>query len=959
MGSFGRTLQNFAPQIGAGIGNLIAPGAGGAIGGWLGGQIRGSGNPRGAGFNMPQGGGGFNPQGGFNFGPGGGGGFGTAPNGGGGGRNWGEILGGAGQLLGAGAQAYGAFRQGQAANAPNIAQVFDPTNPILKPHIANTANFATGLQNGNNPFAGMTSDLQRQSTGAIGSYLTEQQKMGSREGNLYSSLTGQGGALDKLMNAKQPTNAVSFGKDAPTLTNNFQKLDFGKDSGFNELQRQGSAFKQLSFDNQFNELQLGQFNVDNNAFNRFINPVETNQYQVGQFGKPELQFNQFQAQNPFEGQRVNLQNFTANSAMPEMRTQGFNVQQPGFSPLQLDQLRSDQVNAAYRQQMGLERFSVEQLPFQELQNPYANFSAMEQAGNTLAAFSPVFERNLRAAQAQLNSAAPGRFSSAFVNQGQDLATKALQDYNLFAQQLGMQAMGLEQQQMAANQQFMLGARGQQTDAYKSNLGARLQAQEMLQTGTLKSRELAQQADIAGANLGLQAGTTGNQQQIQARELEQRLFTDLQRLGLDANTAAQQAALQARQMTQQAATADASTNANFLAQLNQANLSERELAQQAALGFGNMNLQGQTQFQQAQIQARQMEQQLFTQLQQMGLDANTAAQQARLQAQQMAQQALQSREQLGLSAYQANTGNQIQARQLQQGAVDSTRQANLQGMQQLLTAEQQRDQYELSARNMQQSAMDQWRNASLGANQQQISADQMANQFNLQNWNQQANQFNSEQNNLLSRQQMWQQGVLGGASQAGQLAATASQNEFNRMNQAAQIGLQASQQMITPMAQLLGQSMDYGRPSDLNTIVAQRLQGLPSSVAPGQGYNMPMQGAAAAAGGRGGGNTTYGGGGGAGSAPAAGGGNFTGNPAAIMPQSTGGMMPGNRRLDPSMFAMGGGMGMAGGMIGGGSPMGGPGPMMPPGAPMPGAPMMNPMGMGMPGNALMQLNAGRLF
>ena len=85
------------------------------------------------------------------------------------------------------------------------------------------------------------------------------------------------------------------------------------------------------------------------------------------------------------------------------------------------------------------------------------------AGQTVESMRPVFQRNLQESLGQLQSAAPGRFSSAFMGQGADLASRANQDFNVFMNQalqqglsqhqnlLGMAAQsGLQQQQVAQN-----------------------------------------------------------------------------------------------------------------------------------------------------------------------------------------------------------------------------------------------------------------------------------------------------------------------------------------------------------------------------------------------------------------------------------------------------------------------------------------------------------------------------
>lgn len=59
-------------------------------------------------------------------------------------------------------------------------------------------------------------------------------------------------------------------------------------------------------------------------------------------------------------------------------------------------------------------------------------------GTILGAATPVFLRNLAEAQTGLAASAPGRFGSAFLQQGTNLAQRALQDFNLFAQQATQQ-----------------------------------------------------------------------------------------------------------------------------------------------------------------------------------------------------------------------------------------------------------------------------------------------------------------------------------------------------------------------------------------------------------------------------------------------------------------------------------------------------------------------------------------
>jgi hypothetical protein len=99
-----------------------------------------------------------------------------------------------------------------------------------------------------------------------------------------------------------------------------------------------------------------------------------------------------------------------------------------------------------------------------LQNPFTDMGAFNQAEQVNQAAQGLFQQNLQRAQGGLASMAPGRFSSALAQQGVDLSSQALQDFNLFQQQNLMQGLGLQNQQQQAALQFMLGAGGLQTEA---------------------------------------------------------------------------------------------------------------------------------------------------------------------------------------------------------------------------------------------------------------------------------------------------------------------------------------------------------------------------------------------------------------------------------------------------------------------------------------------------------------
>jgi hypothetical protein len=164
--------------------------------------------------------------------------------------------------------------------------------------------------------------------------------------------------------------------------------------------------------------------------------------------------------------------------------------------------------------------------FSELQNPHGDVGAMNPAFGALAAASPIFDRNMQSTLAKVNAAAPGRFSSALAQEGRDVGTQAMQDFNLFAQQALSQGIGQQIQQQTANQNFMLGARGLQQQAQQDVSGNQLQARGLYQQGQQNGQnnqlqamqmlgQLASQAGNGAFNRNLQAGQFGLQQQQQA------------------------------------------------------------------------------------------------------------------------------------------------------------------------------------------------------------------------------------------------------------------------------------------------------------------------------------------------------------------------------------------------------------------------------------------------------------
>jgi hypothetical protein len=114
--------------------------------------------------------------------------------------------------------------------------------------------------------------------------------------------------------------------------------------------------------------------------------------------------------------------------------------------------------------------------FKELGNPFPQLGAINQAFSTLQAATPIFDRNLKQANTNLATTAPGRFSSAIAAEGSDVNSRALQDFNLFANEALQQGMQLQQQGQDSVLNFLLGARNLQqgavSDTRKSQIDAR-------------------------------------------------------------------------------------------------------------------------------------------------------------------------------------------------------------------------------------------------------------------------------------------------------------------------------------------------------------------------------------------------------------------------------------------------------------------------------------------------------
>lgn len=125
--------------------------------------------------------------------------------------------------------------------------------------------------------------------------------------------------------------------------------------------------------------------------------------------------------------------------------------------------------------------------FKELQNPFPELGAVNQALSTLQAATPIFDRNLKQANTNLATTAPGRFSSAIAAEGSDLNSRALQDFNLFANEALQQGMQLQQQGQDSVLNFLLGARNLQQGAVGDTRDAQISARGLQQDAEFTNR----------------------------------------------------------------------------------------------------------------------------------------------------------------------------------------------------------------------------------------------------------------------------------------------------------------------------------------------------------------------------------------------------------------------------------------------------------------------------------------
>lgn len=137
--------------------------------------------------------------------------------------------------------------------------------------------------------------------------------------------------------------------------------------------------------------------------------------------------------------------------------------------------------------------------FKELENPFPELGAINQAFQTLTAATPIFDRNLKQANTNLATTAPGRFSSAIAAEGADVNSRALQDFNLFANEALQQGMQLQQQGRESVLNYLLGARGLQQGAVNETRNAQIGARGLQQEAefTTRGQNMTSRQNAAG------------------------------------------------------------------------------------------------------------------------------------------------------------------------------------------------------------------------------------------------------------------------------------------------------------------------------------------------------------------------------------------------------------------------------------------------------------------------------
>ncbi len=174
----------------------------------------------------------------------------------------------------------------------------------------------------------------------------------------------------------------------------------------------------------------------------------------------------------------------------------------------------------------LNQQSPELQVFNQAQGDLGNILSGTGSADIAGAISPVFQQNLQSGLAGLQAQAPGRFNSAFLQQGTDLAQRSTNDFNLLAAQLQQQT--LSNQLQGFNTLGVLGqAAGQNPFSRLLQAGQLGQQQSQFEGG-----QQAQMQQFILSLLGQFGGPTGQTQ----RQKQGFNFQDFFATGLGAGAA---------------------------------------------------------------------------------------------------------------------------------------------------------------------------------------------------------------------------------------------------------------------------------------------------------------------------------------------------------------------------------------------------------------------------------------
>ncbi len=187
---------------------------------------------------------------------------------------------------------------------------------------------------------------------------------------------------------------------------------------------------------------------------------------------------------------------------------------PGTPGIGLDALRElfggfgGAPNPLQQQAVGqLGQFLNQQAPelqvFNQAQGDLSNILSGTGSADIAGAINPVFQQNLQSGLAGLQAQAPGRFNSAFLQQGTDLAQRSTNDFNLLAAQLQQQTLSNQLQGFNT-----LGVLGQA--AGQNPFGRALQAGQLgQQQSQFEGSQQNQMQQFILALLGQQGSPTGS------------------------------------------------------------------------------------------------------------------------------------------------------------------------------------------------------------------------------------------------------------------------------------------------------------------------------------------------------------------------------------------------------------------------------------------------------------------